>query len=68
MPQPPRVFISYSHDNEDHRDFVLNLANRLRTDGVESWIDQYVPGFPPQGWRNWMENEIEQADFVLALP
>lgn len=67
MPQPPRVFISYSHDNDEHRDFVLSLANRLRTEGVESWIDQYVPGFPPQGWQRWMENEIEQADFVLLV-
>ena len=67
MPQPPRVFISYSHDDDSHRDFVLGLANRLRSEGIESWIDQYVPGFPPQGWRRWMENEIEEADFVLLV-
>ncbi|MGB1010606.1 MAG: SEFIR domain-containing protein, partial [Thiolinea sp.] len=67
MPQPPRVFISYSHDSDEHRDFVLNLANHLRAEGVESWIDQYVPGFPAQGWQRWMEHEIEQADFVLLV-
>lgn len=67
MSQPPRVFISYSHDSEAHRDFVLALANRLREEYVESWIDQYVPGFPPQGWQRWMEDEIEQADFVLVI-
>ncbi len=46
---------------------MLCLANRLREDGVESWIDQYVPGFPPQGWQRWMEGEIEQANFVLLV-
>ena len=67
MPQPPRVFISYSHDSDEHRDFVRGLADRLRAEGVESWIDQYVPGFPAQGWQRWMESEIEQADFVLLV-
>lgn len=67
MHKPPRVFISYSHDSEAHRDVVLGLANRLRNDGIESWIDQYVPGFPVQGWPRWMETEIEQADFVLLV-
>lgn len=65
--KPPRVFISYSHDSETHRDLVLGLANRLRNDGVESWIDQYVPSFPVQGWLRWMKSEIEQADFVLLV-
>lgn len=68
MHKPPRVFISYSHDSEAHRDLVLGLANRLRNDGVESWIDQYVPGGSPmQGWLQWMKTEIEQADFVLLV-
>jgi hypothetical protein len=39
---PPRVFISYSHDSAAHEDRVLALANRLRGDGVDATIDQYV--------------------------
>ena len=35
----PRVFISYSHDSDEHRERVLALANRLRSDGVAE-----VPG------------------------
>ncbi|MBU9862223.1 toll/interleukin-1 receptor domain-containing protein [Rahnella aceris] len=31
----PTVFISYSHDNELHKDWVLQLATRLRSNGVE---------------------------------
>jgi len=62
-----RVFISYSHDTAEHRAFVLALANRLRGEGLDCQIDQYVPGFPPEGWQRWMENQIEQADFVLIV-
>jgi hypothetical protein len=38
---PERVFISYSHDDEVHKARVLDLANRLREDGVDAVIDQY---------------------------
>lgn len=61
------VFISYSHDSEAHRAFVLQLANRLRADGLTCEIDQYINGFPAEGWQRWMEMQIEQADFVLLV-
>lgn len=67
MSQPIRVFISYSHDDDAHREFVLRLANRLRAEGIDAWIDQYVPGFPAEGWQRWMEKEIERANFVLLV-
>jgi SEFIR domain len=38
----PKVFISHSHDSPEHTSRVRALADRLRADGVESWIDQYV--------------------------
>lgn len=62
-----RVFISYSHDSDAHRDFVRGVSDRLRTDGLECLIDQYINGFPPEGWQRWMENQIEAADFVLLV-
>ena len=33
-----RVFISYSHDSEDHKDRVHALADRLRADGVADLV------------------------------
>src|ERR1700694_5512109 len=60
---PPRVFISYSHDSAEHRDRVLELADRLRGDGIYAMIDQYVQ-FPPEGWPAWCEAEIRKAAFV----
>jgi hypothetical protein len=37
----PIVFISYSWDSEEHKEWVLNLANRLVGDGVKVLLDRY---------------------------
>lgn len=66
MPERPRVFISYSHDSEEHRAQVRALADRLCADGVDCTIDQYVP-HPAEGWPSWMDHQIEEADFVLVV-
>ncbi|MEZ5534936.1 MAG: toll/interleukin-1 receptor domain-containing protein [Thiolinea sp.] len=61
-----KVFISYSHDSEAHRERVLALSNRLRGDGIDCWIDQYEPA-PPEGWPRKMDKGIRDADFVLMV-
>src|SRR5438045_7614107 len=63
---PPRVFISYSHDSQEHGDRVLELADRLRADGIDAIIDQYIQ-FPPEGWPAWCEAEIRKAGFVPMI-
>ena len=62
-----KVFISYSHDSDAHREFVRGISDRLRNEGLDCLIDLYVNGFPPEGWQRWMENQIEAADFVLLV-
>ena len=62
-----KVFISYSHDSQAHRDFVRGVADQLRRGGLECVIDQYINGFPPEGWLRWMEDQVEVADFVLMV-
>ncbi len=64
---PPKVFISYSHDSPEHAQHVLELAERLRKDGVDAQLDQYVAGTPPEGWPRWMLNRLDWANFVLAI-
>ncbi len=68
MPEtaPPRVFISYSHDSPEHRDRVLEFADKLRADGIDAMIDQYAQS-PPEGWPDWCEAQIRNADFVLMV-
>ena len=62
-----KVFISYSHDSDVHREKVLALSERLRVDGIETLLDQYVNGAPEQGWPRWMMDEIEDADYVIVV-
>jgi hypothetical protein len=61
-----KVFISYSHDSQNHQNRVLALANRLRQDGIDCWLDQFEVA-PPRGWLLWMEEQIKSANFVLLV-
>lgn len=54
--EPPGVFISYSHDSEEHKNWVLQLATRLRFNGVNIILDRWnlklgndLPYFMEQG-------------------
>ena len=66
-PSPPRVFISYSHDSTEHKELVLRFAQRLRKDGVDAQIDQFVGGRPTEGWPRWMLDKLDWAEFVLLI-
>lgn len=61
------VFISYSHDSDEHRKQVLGLSERLRQDGIETRLDQYVNGSPAEGWPRWMMNQLDETLFVLVV-
>ena len=37
----PTVFVSYSHDSEDHMTWVLQLATRLRQNGINTILDRW---------------------------
>jgi tetratricopeptide (TPR) repeat protein len=62
-----KVFISYSHDTPEHAKRILDLSDRLREDGLDCFIDQYINGRPEEGWQRWMEKMVRMADFVLVV-
>ena len=64
--RPPKVFISYSHDSDEHRIRVLALSDGLRKKGIDCNLDQYEPT-PKEGWPRWMTRQIRDADFVLMI-
>jgi hypothetical protein len=63
---PPKVLISYSHDSPEHAQHVLELANRLRADGIDCTIDQYLV-VPEEGWPRWMDKQIRDSHFVVMV-
>jgi len=49
----PAIFISYSHDNDEHKARVHALADRLRSDGLNIILDRDMgPGGPAEGGRS----------------
>lgn len=63
-----KVFISYSHDSDVHRERVLGLSERLHDDGIEMLLDRYVEhGSPAEGWPRWMLNALDAATHVLCV-
>src|SRR5690348_1576187 len=61
-----KIFISYSHDSAEHVQKALRLSNRLRDDGIDSYIDQYQIS-PPEGWARFTMREVHEADFILVV-
>ena len=61
-----KVFISYSHDSEEHANRVLSFSNQLVKNGINCILDQYVET-PSEGWPRWMDQNIKNSDFVLMI-
>ena len=61
-----KVFISYSRDNDDHKNWVRELAARLRSDGIDVTLDQWhlVPG---DQLPEFMERSVRGSDYVLII-
>ncbi len=67
MTQRKKVFISYSWDDNDHQEWVLNLANQLMTKfGIDVILDQFELS-AGKDLTYFMENSIEIADKVLLI-
>lgn len=63
---PPKVFISYSWDSEAHKNWVLNLASRLREKGIDAILDQWHVALGDQ-LPEFMEQSIKTSDYVLVV-
>ncbi|MDM8293465.1 toll/interleukin-1 receptor domain-containing protein [Faecalicoccus pleomorphus] len=62
----PTVFISYSQEDEEHKEWVRKLATRLLSDGIQAIVDQYdleLGDRLPQ----FMEESISNVDYVLVI-
>ena len=63
---PPRAFISYSWDDEDHKQWTKQFAAQLRADGVDATLDQWAT-VPGDRLPHFMEKAIRENSYVLII-
>lgn len=64
--KPPKVFISYSWDSEEHKNWVAQLGGALRQRGVDVILDQWHAR-PGDDLAAFMARSIQDADRVLVV-
>ncbi len=62
----PIVFISYSHDSEEHKKWVRDLASALRNVGIDVILDQWEIG-PGDDVPKFMEQSVQRALRVIMV-
>ncbi len=63
----PRVFISYSHDSDEHAAQVRELGTFLRTRmGVDAHMDVWYADIR-RDWSRWAMEQLDEAEYVLAI-
>jgi len=62
----PVVFISYSHDSESHKSWVLKLATDLRKNGIDAILDQWDLSLG-QDMAMFMQKGVTESDRVLMV-
>lgn len=62
----PSCIISYSHDSNNHKDWVRYLAERLVASGIDVHLDQWDVGAGGD-LTKFMETGIRECDFVLLV-
>jgi len=61
-----RAFISYSWDDDPHKEWVAQLATDLRKDGIVTILDQWH-AIPGDQLPAFMEKEIRENEYVLII-
>jgi hypothetical protein len=62
----PKVFISYSWDSPEHKQWVSRLAELLRANGVDAILDQWDLA-PGDNLTEWAERNVQSSDAILTV-
>jgi hypothetical protein len=65
--QRKRGFISYSWDSEEHKEWVLYLANHLRTKGLEIDTDIFETQIKTVNLNRMMVEKVRDSDFIIIV-
>lgn len=64
--QVPTIFISYSWDSEEHKDWVLQLSDNLYANGIRVILDRYTLR-AGKHISSFVENAISKSDKVIII-
>ena len=62
----PSVFISYSWDSPEHKDWVRQFAERLVANGIDVRLDQWILQ-PGQSLTQFMEAQVSDCEYVIVV-
>ena len=65
----PKIFISYSWDDEKHKKLVKEkIADKLKENqSFEIIFDDYLVSTPKGGLKEWMQKQVENADLIIVV-
>lgn len=63
---PPKIFVSYSHDSPDHKRWVARLSAVLRENGIDVTLDQWDLGLGDD-LAIFMEKGLKESGRVLVI-
>src|SRR6516165_7119927 len=66
VPKVPKAFIAYSRDDDAHLEWVIQLATRLRKQGVDVTLDHWHAA-PGDQLPEFMERAVRENDFVITV-
>ena len=63
----PKVFISYSHDSDEHKQWVQDLAEKMVNHGIEITLDQWdlKPGDNLPGFME--KSSPDHSDYIIII-
>ncbi|WP_370963088.1 SEFIR domain-containing protein [Amycolatopsis sp. cg9] len=65
--EAPRVFVTYAHDNPEHKELVHEFASFLRIGiGLDVHLDLWYDNVR-RDWSLWATENLAKADFILVI-
>lgn len=62
----PRVFVSYAHDSNRHKEDVRGFCEFLVAVGIDAHLDQWYLN-ERRDWQRWAAAQIQHSDFVILI-
>jgi len=62
----PTVFVSYSHDNDAHKQWVRGRCEILRSRGIDVILDQFDLKYG-DNMRQFIEDGVKKSDYILLV-